>query len=243
MAPAVQVYNPEKVQEMMDDLQKECVTMMLFLRNVESLQVLDWQQGQEGPDVRFTCSLQGITAQLRAQRALFGKASAGPPQQLVQGSHRLHFSVATVSAPAEQHTYLVSQLKGTQARALELAAKASKTFGAPAIPWGCVAARLPQDTGRWLTFVYMRVHCPSGGHWLCKFPAVCSKMSSMVVLNLLSPSFVAPLQGLQTDFAVFEIVSSALDGCRLLCCCGWACFLLLAAARGHRPASAHQCLL
>ena len=147
MCMAVQVYDPGKVQHMLAALRAECDVMMLFLRTVEHLEVLEWRPGSAMPAVQFTCSLQGITPSLRAQRALFSEASRGPAQREVQGTHRLDFAVVDAGAAEERHSYLVSQLKGTGRRATELAAVASRTFGSRAIPWGCVAAKLPADPG------------------------------------------------------------------------------------------------
>ena len=132
----------------MEALHAEAVTMMLFLRNVESVEVLDWRQGDTAPRSQFTCSLSNISSRLRSERSLFSMATqAANAQQTVQGSHRLEFVVSSADASDEHHAFLVSQLKGTSQRVVELSARATKTFGAPAVPWGAVAARLPSDSG------------------------------------------------------------------------------------------------
>ena len=135
----MQVYEPAKVKLMLDSLQSEATTMMLFLRNIERLEILDWQEGNAEPTLQFSCHIANVTSQL---------ASTTPRAQAVSGTHRLNFEVATRDAPVQQHAYLVSQMKGTQTRAVTLAERASKTFGAPAIPWGAVAASIVSDAGR-----------------------------------------------------------------------------------------------
>lgn len=142
-----QVYDPAKVQRMLDALHSEAVSMMLFLRHVEQLQILDWHQGEPFPATRFTCSLADVSQQLRMQRSLFSQASVVPPRQPLGGSHRLRFVVQKSGTDDRQQTYLVSQMRGSTARAAELARKCSQTFGAPAIPWGAVAAELSADPG------------------------------------------------------------------------------------------------
>lgn len=133
---------------MLEALQADAATMMLFLRNVEHLEILHWREGEPQPALHFTCRLSNAMPQLRAQRSLFSIASAGPRNQAVQGTHRLDWEQTDMTGATQRSSYLVSQLKGTGARAITLADRASKTFGAPAIPWGAVAAQIATESGQ-----------------------------------------------------------------------------------------------
>ncbi|KAK9804560.1 hypothetical protein WJX73_010609 [Symbiochloris irregularis] len=100
-----QVYDPARVKRMLDAVASEAVTMMLFLRNVETLQILDWREGQQGPCLHFTSSLAGVTPQLRAQRHLFSQASKVPARHALVAARIPAGSDAGVSGVVEGQAF------------------------------------------------------------------------------------------------------------------------------------------
>ena len=74
----VQAYNPAKVQAMLGALQAEAASTMLFLRSLESLEILAWHPGQAAPESTFSCSL-AKPQQLRVARQLFSQAARPQP--------------------------------------------------------------------------------------------------------------------------------------------------------------------
>ena len=161
----MQVYTPEKVQGMLQQLEQEAFQMMLFLKSVERLEVLHWPADATQPSTVYTCTLQDVTPQLRRQRALFLQAAAAAQSHRQQAVHADHprqtaapaqaelFSMHEVtlvghhvlSGQKEQQQVLIGQLKAAGAAA-QMAQHASAQFGMPLIPWGSVAATL-NNTG------------------------------------------------------------------------------------------------
>ena len=78
----MQVYSqPGKVQSMLEALQREAVTTMLFLRSLERLEILEWHAGHAEPRALFECQI-AASPQLRSARQLFARAAS--PQAVAQ---------------------------------------------------------------------------------------------------------------------------------------------------------------
>jgi len=71
----MQVYGAQKTEELLGALTEEAVGIMLFLKSVESIQVLHWHQGQAEASLQFSCSIRDPTPALRASRSLFIQVS------------------------------------------------------------------------------------------------------------------------------------------------------------------------
>ena len=74
----LQVYSADKVRSLLADLQAEAAMMLLFLKCVQKIDVHEWLPGDGAPMLRFSCSLQGLSSSLLAQRSLFASAAADP---------------------------------------------------------------------------------------------------------------------------------------------------------------------
>ena len=66
---------------MLEALQREAVTTMLFLRSLERLEILEWHAGHAEPRVLFECQI-AASPQLRSARQLFSRAAS--PQAVGQ---------------------------------------------------------------------------------------------------------------------------------------------------------------
>lgn len=53
----------------------EAVDIMLFLKYVESIEVLRWEEGASQPELHFSCSARNTDAGSAQKRALFVQAS------------------------------------------------------------------------------------------------------------------------------------------------------------------------
>ena len=74
-APAsVQVYTQDTVTKLFNALREEAEDMLLFLKNVESLEIYTWAPDAPKPTLNFSCSIQNITDPIRAARSTLASA-------------------------------------------------------------------------------------------------------------------------------------------------------------------------
>ena len=69
------MYGPEKMLALLNSLQEEAVNILLFLKSVERIEVLRWDQGAAEPQSLFSCAVKDPDSIVRSSRALFVQAS------------------------------------------------------------------------------------------------------------------------------------------------------------------------
>lgn len=86
-----QVYGPARILELFDALREESSRMLLFLKSVEVLEAMVWEQGDKEPRLLHACEVYSPGADLRAQRRLFLDVAANGERRgvPVAGLHQL----------------------------------------------------------------------------------------------------------------------------------------------------------
>lgn len=73
-ASFLQVYGKRQILALLEALQAEVVDIMLFLKYVERIEVLQWEEGQSQPELLSACSIANPTNQMRISRSLYVQA-------------------------------------------------------------------------------------------------------------------------------------------------------------------------
>ena len=77
----VQVYTAEKVQSLLSALQAEAISVLLFLKNVQRIEVHHWAPGSGQPTLMYSCSLADTSdATLTARRYILSLAAGAQSQ-------------------------------------------------------------------------------------------------------------------------------------------------------------------
>ena len=175
-------YTPESVRALLLAFAREKTLDMLYLKNVETVEVLEWGPGDEAPRVMARSSLRVGDAveasEIRRNRSAFSRASAACAQG-VAGEPPKVFTVSFDSIGAGAYaettggavgdgdqtgtrTFVVSHALG--ADLAPLVASGREKFGMKLVPWASVAAELGTDpsstaktVGRAFTFLPLPV--------------------------------------------------------------------------------------
>ena len=70
-----QVYGKEKALGLLNALQSELADIMLFLKYVERIEILQWDEDQPGPSSLASCSVANSNTDIRQARSLYVQAS------------------------------------------------------------------------------------------------------------------------------------------------------------------------
>ncbi|KAL4545625.1 hypothetical protein Ndes2526B_g00282 [Nannochloris sp. 'desiccata'] len=166
-----QVYAPERLHELLKDLQMEAHLILLFLKSVESIQVCEWLSGQKEPKTVFKCGLKNATPDLRVERSMFIRvsqavASLSPNKSSNDSSNdqpppsasSLTTALQSITHPLVHSNYVLeieSSLIGTTryligqacstvgTPAWELAMIVGQQMGISLVPWSAIALPLP----------------------------------------------------------------------------------------------------
>lgn len=113
-----QVYTVESVRTVLEDLQKEAVSALLFLKSLQRLEVYDWGSAASEPTILYKCRLSNASPDILAERRFFstvaaraGSASTGYPavSSLYVAIFESHKSLNT---HAERQSFLICQACG-----------------------------------------------------------------------------------------------------------------------------------
>ena len=66
--PALQVYTPDKVQSLLHALRREVINVLLFLKNVQRIEVHHWASGTSASSLMYSCSLADTSSSIAAAR-------------------------------------------------------------------------------------------------------------------------------------------------------------------------------
>ena len=148
-------YVPDGVRRLLRAFAREKTLDMLFLKNVETVEVLEWAPGETSPRLISRTSVRDPTPALRAARGAFTRASAamaaGTPAE-PHGEYEVTFETegedededddarsGTRPTPRAR-TFLVSQALGENLAPLVTANR--EKYGMKLVPWAAVAAEL-----------------------------------------------------------------------------------------------------
>lgn len=126
-----QIYSVEGVRAILEDLQSEAVSALLFLKSLQRLEVYGWGQAAAQPSVLYTCHLSNASPDILAERRFFSAAAAmagsdGRGGAASCSSYMAIFeSQTSTSEQADRQTFLISQSCGGPVSAA-LAAEAAK---------------------------------------------------------------------------------------------------------------------
>ena len=148
-------YVPDGVRRLLRAFAREKTLDMLFLKNAETVEVLEWAPGETSPRLISRTSVRDPTPTLRAARGAFTRASAamaaGTPVE-PHGEYEVTFETegedededddarsGTRPTPRAR-TFLVSQALGENLAPLVTANR--EKYGMKLVPWAAVAAEL-----------------------------------------------------------------------------------------------------
>lgn len=83
------MYTAGSISALFADLKKEATLVLLFLKCIQSIEVLQLLPGQPEPELLFSCSVANSSPGLLLQRSLFLHASAAPADETVAGTYQL----------------------------------------------------------------------------------------------------------------------------------------------------------
>ena len=137
-------YSAKSVRKLLKAFAEEKVLDLLYLKNVERIEVMEWAAGEDAPRVVASSEVSGMSPALRTHRAAFSRASAA----LAAGSSieppdtfKLTFRSKGIGSNEDTvRTFIVSQALGTELMPLVVSGR--EKFGMKLVPWAAVAAEL-----------------------------------------------------------------------------------------------------
>jgi len=124
----VQVYTAEKVHSLLHALKQEVTNVLLFLKNVQRIEVHHWPLGSSESSLMYSCSLTDTSSVVLAARryVISLAAEAQPHKELAPRAHTLSIALQDGSGKTEMcQRFLISQACGGGASD-ELAKAASR---------------------------------------------------------------------------------------------------------------------
>lgn len=150
-----QYYSEEDIERLLHELHLEASMVMLFLKNVEMIDIYDWQPGADRPCLLYSCFLESPTSQVQWHRhALLRLSSAWAPvrendcpvpKQI--DSFRLNFVTkkhsGSQNVELKAESFLIVQsMEASTSRIGLMASVAAKDHGLHLLPWAAVAANI-----------------------------------------------------------------------------------------------------
>jgi len=125
----VQVYTAEKVHSLLHALKREVTNVLLFLKNVQRIEVHHWPLGSSESSLMYSCSLTDTSSGVLAARRYVISLAAEAQQQrreIAPRAHTLSIALQDGSGKTEMcQKFLISQACGGGASD-ELAKAASR---------------------------------------------------------------------------------------------------------------------
>lgn len=70
-----QLYTEDDMSLLLYELYLEAVTAMLFLKNIEVIEIYDWQESAPDPIRVYSCQVQSVSVEIRWHRQAFARLS------------------------------------------------------------------------------------------------------------------------------------------------------------------------
>ena len=109
------MYTWEKVNALLDALKQEVISILLFLKNVQRIEVHQWAPGSPESSLMYSCSLQETSSSLLAARRFVTALATGGPlgSPTLPRAHMLAIALHDGTGKMEAlHKYLISQACG-----------------------------------------------------------------------------------------------------------------------------------
>ena len=141
----------EKMRELLNQMASVAPTMLLFLKNVECIEIYDWKSGNECPTMIHSTSLSNKTNNVRMRRSYVLNAPSRVPDKAIAVDYMLEIQstgIGVIENGGKAHTsekwMVCNQLGGGNASVM---ASNPELSHMKLVPWAGVAARLspPSD--------------------------------------------------------------------------------------------------
>lgn len=158
-----QSYSEEDMSNLLYELYVEGVSAMLFLKNVEVIEVYEWHAGMSKPQQVYSCRINTPTTEIRWHRQAFSRIlRAPPPATLDAGNHTDVYSLEFISevlmgsrqGEKRIESFLIAQCMGAAGSRIGVFAKSAKNYDLHLVPWASVAAKL-SSTDQKVEFHYL----------------------------------------------------------------------------------------
>lgn len=152
-----QSYTEDDMSSLLYELYLEAVPAMLFLKNIEVIEIYDWQVGAQSPTKVYSCQVKSVSAEVRWHRQAFARlsvAQTAPNRVLTQVPSQDVFSLDFVSeaftgvhnGDRRSESFLIAQCMGASASRIgTLARNAAKDYDLHLVPWASIAANISSD--------------------------------------------------------------------------------------------------
>lgn len=158
--------------ELLQALKQEAASMLLFLKNVESIEISEWRSDASNPNAIFKCKISNMVHELRCKRGFIGENSKLPALSSITGSSGV-FTPKTADYTLNiecvdgdntcysEHWEVCNQLGGDSASAMAmLPANAMMRL----VPWGGLAAcvTVGKETPKGLAYCFLPLPVQTG---------------------------------------------------------------------------------
>ncbi|CAM6095372.1 unnamed protein product [Calypogeia fissa] len=152
-----QTYSEDDMSSLLHELYVEAVPAMLFLKNIEAIEIYDWKVGADSPSKVYSCQVKSVSAEIRWHRQAFARlsmAQIAPNKGSTQAPNHDVFSLDFVSeafagahkGDLQHESFLIAQCMGASASRIgALARNAAKDYDLHLVPWASIAANISKD--------------------------------------------------------------------------------------------------
>lgn len=159
-----QSYSEDDMSNLLHNLYLEGVSAMLFLKNVEAIEIYEWHKGMESPQQTYICHIDTPTAEIRWHRRVFSRLSQAP-QSASQGTNNYTdvysvrfvskaFAAAAHVIEEKTESFLIAQAMGAaSSRVGAMVKNAAKDHDLHFLPWASLAAKVA-GTGQKVAFSF-----------------------------------------------------------------------------------------
>jgi sacsin len=165
-------YTPEKIKTLFEDFQKIADTMLLFLQHVEEIELLVWEPEAKAPTPVFSVRITNVTFEVQEQRRRLSEWRPHddddvPLDEELRALFTLELDTFDSTVDDEQvrtARWLVSQSAGGHGtEAARLAAESlDDRLAMRLVPWGGVAARVPDEQDQLQGQIFCTLPLPQG---------------------------------------------------------------------------------
>ncbi|KAL2612990.1 hypothetical protein R1flu_024682 [Riccia fluitans] len=151
-----QSYSEEDMSSLLYDVHSEAVAAMLFLKNIEGIQIYDWQFGAASPTRIYSTRVESVSAEIRWHRQAFSRlsmaqvsqngSSSAPNQDVYSVDFVSEVFSGALKRSKRSESFLIAQCMGaTTSRIGALAQNAARDYDLHLVPWASVAASISSD--------------------------------------------------------------------------------------------------
>jgi hypothetical protein len=146
-------YKEEDVLNLFDSFEKEAREVPLFLKNIENIQVMIWEENEKEPTLRFSVEIGELSSETKENRRALIERYVSRGSEYLNSLNQpspftYHLQIKhKVSDSIFEEKWLITNLMGT-GDSKKLAIEHIKTKGMKLIPWIQMATKLYQPTDK-----------------------------------------------------------------------------------------------